>query len=108
MSIAISQPTQSFNILVREIKNLPKVLNSVVSELSTRTGWSFLILAGGPEPSNGGKIRTVSMYEGRRSLGHTFAKSHPTFEDDYVKPFTNFLKQAYRELQSFTAVVHVF
>lgn len=82
----------------REIKNLPKVLDLIVSDLSARTGWSFLLLTGGPDPSNGGKIRTMSMFKGEDSVGHTFSKHHPTFEEDYIKPFTSFLKHIYRGL----------
>ena len=76
---------------------LPKSLDAIISELGHQTGWSFLVLAGGPDPTNDGKIRTVSLQEGINQIGQTFAKSHPTFETDYVKPFHSFLKHVYRK-----------
>jgi hypothetical protein len=76
---------------------LPKSLDAIISELANRTGWSFLVLAGGPDPTNDGKIRTVSLQEGTNQIGQTFAKSHPTFEADYIKPFHSFLKHSYRK-----------
>ncbi|KAM6500134.1 hypothetical protein JOM56_003148 [Amanita muscaria] len=82
-----------------EIKNLNQLVDLILVELNKRTGWTFLVLAGGPDP-NTGKIRTCSYNEGRNMSGHTFAKCHAEFEDVYVKPFMNFLKQVYRESHS--------
>ena len=35
------------------------MLDQFFEELALRTGWVFTVLAGGPEPINGGKIRTL-------------------------------------------------
>ncbi|KAM6497557.1 hypothetical protein JOM56_008030 [Amanita muscaria] len=78
----------------REIKNLTPSLEALLLDLHKRTGWSFLVLAGGPDPVSG-KIRSLSFNEGQSVVGHTFAKSHPAFENDYIKPFMSYLKQAY-------------
>ncbi|KIL60545.1 hypothetical protein M378DRAFT_14099 [Amanita muscaria Koide BX008] len=77
-----------------EIKNLTPAIDALLLDLHKRTGWSFLVLAGGPDPVSG-KIRTLSFNEGQNMAGHTFAKCHPAFENDYIKPFLSFLKQTY-------------
>jgi hypothetical protein len=43
----------------RAIASLPNVLDQFFDELALRTGWVFTVLAGGPEPVNGGNIRTL-------------------------------------------------
>ncbi|KIL58239.1 hypothetical protein M378DRAFT_15676 [Amanita muscaria Koide BX008] len=91
-AMSVSEPTPaSYD---REIKNLTPTIEALLLDLNKRTGWSFLVLAGGPDPVSG-KIRTLSFNEGENIVGHTFAKCHPAFENDYIKPFFNFLKQAY-------------
>jgi hypothetical protein len=47
------------NTYYRAIASLPNVLDLFFEELALRTGWVFTVLAGGPEPINGGKIRTL-------------------------------------------------
>lgn len=74
----------------------------MVSELGKRTGWAFMIMAGGPDPATG-KLRTVGAYEGRDMQGQTFAKSHPNFEDEVIKPFASFIKRAFRRFQHYHA-----
>ena len=71
-------------------------MEALLADLGKRTGWSFLVLAGGPDLVSG-KIRTVSFSEGQNKLGHSFAKCHSEFEQAYVKPFNSFLKQIYRK-----------
>jgi hypothetical protein len=41
------------------ITALPNVLDDFFQELAQRTGWIFTVLAGGPKPINGSKIRTL-------------------------------------------------
>ena len=80
----------------REIKSLNTLVEAILADLNQRTGWTFLILAGGPDPSTG-KIRTRSYNKGENVQGHTFANSFQGFDEKYVKPFASFLKQVYRK-----------
>jgi hypothetical protein len=34
------------------------MLDQVFEEFESRTGWAFTVIAGGPDPINGGRIRT--------------------------------------------------
>jgi hypothetical protein len=72
----------------RAIAVLPNVLDQFFEELALRTGWVFTILAGGPEPINGGKIRTLGYviltmvevsYVNLPDLGMTAAKTMRAF-----------------------------
>lgn len=42
----------------RGINSLPRTLRAYAQALAEQTGWSFTILAGGPNPRHGGKITT--------------------------------------------------
>ncbi|KAM6491180.1 hypothetical protein JOM56_013419 [Amanita muscaria] len=88
------EPTPTPASYAAEVKNLNQLVDLILADLGKRTGWTFLVLAGGPDPTTG-KIRTRSYNEGRNMLGQTFGKCHAEFEAEYVKPFMNFLKQVY-------------
>jgi hypothetical protein len=45
--------------IYRAITVLPSLFDQFFEELALQTGWVFTVLAGGPEPVNGGKVRTL-------------------------------------------------
>lgn len=47
-------------LVVSNIKRVPATLRSYLSELQRLTGWTFTVMAGGPEPGRGGKL-SVSL-----------------------------------------------
>jgi hypothetical protein len=47
----------------RGINHLPRTLSTCAQALAEQTGWSFTILAGGPNPRHGGKITTYRSVE---------------------------------------------
>ncbi|KAF9456589.1 hypothetical protein BDZ94DRAFT_1315014 [Collybia nuda] len=77
------------------IQSLPTILDQVFEELSLRTGWTFSVISGGPDPINGGRIATLAYHRGKNGLGMSFGKAHPTFEDTILLPFAHFLKGVY-------------
>jgi hypothetical protein len=100
----------------RAIVSLPNVLDLFFEELALRTGWVFTVLAGGLEPINGGKIRTLGYvivtiadvsrvsssvfyrYDyGKTNTGLSFGTAHPSFHASFLKPFAAFVKQVFHE-----------
>ncbi|KAF9463100.1 hypothetical protein BDZ94DRAFT_1322018 [Collybia nuda] len=77
------------------IESVAHVLDAFIQDLSTRTGWAFSVMGGGPDPVNGGRIQTISFHEGRNAAGATFRKAHVSFEDSVLKPYIEFLNQIY-------------
>ena len=52
---------------------LPSSVKSFCEEMQMRTGWSFTVLCGGPEPTNNGRIRTIPIHVG---VDQIFSKAH--------------------------------
>jgi hypothetical protein len=65
--------------------------------MSVRTGWSFSVLAGGPDPAANGTIRTIDIHVGLDAYGHSFGKATANFPETYMKPYSTFLHSVYRE-----------
>ncbi|KDQ32240.1 hypothetical protein PLEOSDRAFT_165491 [Pleurotus ostreatus PC15] len=63
--------------------------------LSSMTGWSFTLLAGGPDPNNRGQIRTFSVHSGKNHAGMHFGKAMPNFLQQIVSPYAVFLRSVY-------------
>ncbi|KAF8327314.1 hypothetical protein F5887DRAFT_924833 [Amanita rubescens] len=77
------------------IEELPNTLLNFFTEISRKTGWAFSLIGGGPDPVNGGRIRTLGHHCGRNNLGHTFKQAHPTYSDSFIVPYAEFLHQIY-------------
>ncbi|EAU83277.1 hypothetical protein CC1G_12794 [Coprinopsis cinerea okayama7 len=83
---------------LRHIEALREIFQGLLSALSKKTGWSFTVLAGGPDPSKpDGGIRTMSFHEGRNEAGLSFLRAHPNFNEAYMVPFSGFLHMVYPE-----------
>lgn len=75
---------------------LPTAIEGFFKEIGMRTGWSFTVLAGGPEPSHpDGKIRTLAIHVGVDRFNQQFSKAHVKFYDSCVVPFAAFLENVY-------------
>ncbi|KIK90623.1 hypothetical protein PAXRUDRAFT_27313 [Paxillus rubicundulus Ve08.2h10] len=55
------------------------MFNKLLDSLKKETDWSFTILAGGPDLSNGGRIKTFSLHVRETALGMNFMQSHINF-----------------------------
>ncbi|KAF9458779.1 hypothetical protein BDZ94DRAFT_1269841 [Collybia nuda] len=77
------------------IESVAYVLDSFICDLAVRTGWSFSVMGGGPDPVNGGRIQTISFHEGQNCLGASFKKAHVSFDESVLKPYIEFINQVY-------------
>jgi hypothetical protein len=96
------------------IDSMIPVLAAVGKDVSEKCGWAISIFMGGPVPRAGGAIQvaryvaqswqylaliylTYSLHLGKTEHGNSFADSHPTFQEMYMSPFTNFVRKVFRE-----------
>ncbi|KAG6828013.1 hypothetical protein H0H92_009673 [Tricholoma furcatifolium] len=79
----------------KAIEDLPSFLHQVFKGLNARSGWSFSVLMGGPDPANGGDINVASYHIGFNGAGRSFSEASTSFERDYMAPYTDFLCQVY-------------
>ncbi|KAJ3486291.1 hypothetical protein NLJ89_g11825 [Agrocybe chaxingu] len=81
----------------RAIEDCATVLEKILTPLSHKTGWKFLVLMGGPDPGMGGKITAASYNEGVTKNGKTFAETYLDFKKYCLTPYTTFLEGIYCE-----------
>ncbi|KAK0478643.1 hypothetical protein EDD18DRAFT_1364571 [Armillaria luteobubalina] len=74
---ASQQGLQSPEDYLDAIDAAPALLNRFLGDLAVQTGWWFTVIAGGPDPANGGNICTGSFHVGVN--GHK-----RNFEDEYT------------------------
>lgn len=86
------------SLLPRFLLVLPELLRAFFDAITKKSGWSFTLLAGGPDGSQkGGAIRTMSCHWGTTPQGQTFRDVLPNWHESYVAPFSGFLHLLYRE-----------
>lgn len=73
----------------------PVLIKQFLAGLAQRTGWSYTVLGGGPEPANGGKIRTIAVHEGQDKFGQIFSVAYPDFYEKVLTPFNHFMFNIY-------------
>lgn len=62
MQRKINSVTKCLGLILRSaIEELPNLLLSFFTEISHKTGWAFSLIGGGPDPINGGRIRTLRL-----------------------------------------------
>ncbi|KAF8888807.1 hypothetical protein BD779DRAFT_1470087 [Infundibulicybe gibba] len=76
----------------RAIDEIPARLEGFFGPMAKRSGWSFSVIFGGPNPLNNGRIETMSYHHGKNDIGLTFSGAHPTYQTTYLEPFHKFLK----------------
>ncbi|KAF9496313.1 hypothetical protein BDN71DRAFT_1505825 [Pleurotus eryngii] len=69
--------------------------HAFTSMLGTMTGWKFTLLAGGPDPTNGGKIRSFGVHHGKNHTGLSFSEAVPEFKKQITPIFGNYLCTVY-------------
>ncbi|KAF4582599.1 hypothetical protein EYR38_006213 [Pleurotus pulmonarius] len=63
--------------------------------LAELTGWSFTLLAGGPDPRDGGSINTISVHHGKNHAGLSFGNATPNLKEMIGVPYAMFLHSVY-------------
>ncbi|KAG6825621.1 hypothetical protein H0H92_003042 [Tricholoma furcatifolium] len=92
-----TQPSENRTPLqyAKAIEDRPTFLHQVFKGLNVRSGWSFSVLMGGPDPTIGGDINVASYHIGFNAAGRSFSEASTSFEHDYMVPYTDFLCQVY-------------
>ncbi|KAK0467411.1 hypothetical protein IW261DRAFT_1574131 [Armillaria novae-zelandiae] len=84
----------------------PALLKCFLGNLAVQTGWWFSVIAGGPDPADGGNIHTGSFHVGMDGHKRHFedeyvhhsidpkdsTSRHTNFEDAVIAPYGRFLK----------------
>ncbi|KAF6755228.1 hypothetical protein DFP72DRAFT_847790 [Ephemerocybe angulata] len=73
------------------IESLPDAMGAFLDEMGPRTGWTFTILAGGPDLGDPeGNIATFAYHYGKNKDGRTFSKAHPSMVGMVLKEYSAF------------------
>ncbi|KAF4573631.1 hypothetical protein EYR36_008149 [Pleurotus pulmonarius] len=81
------------------IEDIPRHFQAFSQELNRRTGWSFTLLAGGPDPINGGRVNSIGVHFGLDNEGQHFGKATPAFGDTVLTPYATFLNTLYTKAE---------
>ncbi|KAF9499187.1 hypothetical protein BDN71DRAFT_1428231 [Pleurotus eryngii] len=81
------------------IDEIPRYFQAFCQELARRTGWSFTLLAGGPDPINGGRVNSIGVHFGENEAGQHFGKATPGFGDTVLTLYANFLNMLYTQAE---------
>ncbi|KAF8129000.1 hypothetical protein EV363DRAFT_1169520 [Boletus edulis] len=80
------------------VADMPAMFRDLLRSLQDQTGWSFSLLAGGPDFTNGTqKTKTFSVHIGETALGMNFVQSYPAFSERVLKPFELFVRYIHGE-----------
>ncbi|KIM57479.1 hypothetical protein SCLCIDRAFT_10445 [Scleroderma citrinum Foug A] len=78
------------------IQQCAPALQQILDHLSRKTGWSFSILMGGPDPIEPeGQCVVVSLHTGNNSHGKKFGESYSAFDSTIVQVYAEFLDLKY-------------
>ncbi|KAG1855835.1 hypothetical protein C8R48DRAFT_776204 [Suillus tomentosus] len=79
------------------IPRLTEILSTFFGELHEAIGWTFSILLGGPDPSNGGATDVSSLHVGSTKLGNRFNHTFSKFNDNVMLPYYEFVSHVFPE-----------
>ncbi|KAK7023434.1 SERTA domain-containing protein 3 [Paramarasmius palmivorus] len=80
------------------IERLPSTMQPVLDGLAAATGWCFTLLAGGPEPADGGRLNIISTHSGTiagprpLNFGTAYRTNYKRF---FIPLFATFLQRVY-------------
>ncbi|KDQ32428.1 hypothetical protein PLEOSDRAFT_154590 [Pleurotus ostreatus PC15] len=77
------------------IKNIAAHFTAFSQKAGVESGWSFVLIAGGPDPMNGGKINTMGYHYGDNIFRQNFFDYDPEYKESFVPAFTSFLHTCY-------------
>ncbi|KAH9477997.1 hypothetical protein JR316_0010230 [Psilocybe cubensis] len=68
----------------KAIMEAPGQITNFLQEMYKRTGWCLSLLAGGPDPSRQGKIRTISIHMGKDKFDQFYSCAYPDFQENVL------------------------
>ncbi|KAJ8515177.1 hypothetical protein ONZ45_g7379 [Pleurotus djamor] len=77
------------------IGNIPAVFEMFSTDFHRMTGWTCTLIAGGPDPSNGGAINTLGFHYGKNSSGESFRKATGPFYEKIVTSYQTWAQTVY-------------
>ncbi|RDB20647.1 hypothetical protein Hypma_012247 [Hypsizygus marmoreus] len=77
------------------IASLPNILSQTCKDIHRLSGWSTLIITGGPMPVENGKLAIQSVTFGETEAGNNFLTSYPDYDEAVAQPFLQWLKKVY-------------
>ncbi|KAF9472580.1 hypothetical protein BDN70DRAFT_938080 [Pholiota conissans] len=91
----------------KSIDTIPALLTTLLTALSRASGWSFVVLCGGPVPKEGGKVFVEDHHFGPVSIaGNNFHAAHIDFERDIERPFCEHILNCYSpEVRASRAII---
>ncbi|KJA13205.1 hypothetical protein HYPSUDRAFT_151852, partial [Hypholoma sublateritium FD-334 SS-4] len=84
----------------RIIECFPQFIEPILDLIADHTGWKLSLIAGGPEPADGGRLGILSVHSGTTTgpVKMTFGRSERVAFKELVTPtFARFLKKCYCE-----------
>ncbi|KAG1846149.1 hypothetical protein C8R48DRAFT_779641 [Suillus tomentosus] len=79
------------------ISKIGAILTQFFEELHQMTGWTFLVLMGGPDVAAGGMLDISSFYVGTTKLGNRFSQAYPQFTTNVMLLYSEFIHRAFSE-----------
>ncbi|KAG6907522.1 hypothetical protein DXG01_008611 [Tephrocybe rancida] len=79
------------------IANASTLIEHFSEQMGHHTGWVWSVMGGGPDPVNGGRIRTMAYHFGENYLGHSFKKNHQGYVAAVQDPYSDFVRSAYSD-----------
>ncbi|KAG9217982.1 hypothetical protein PLEOSDRAFT_161887 [Pleurotus ostreatus PC15] len=89
---------------VKEAKEAVPTPQSYAQMIDTIS--KFTLLAGGPDPANGGKIRSFGVHHGTNHAGLSFGEAVPEFKKQITPIFGNFLRTVYTPSECATRALY--
>ncbi|KAH7920333.1 hypothetical protein BV22DRAFT_1133154 [Leucogyrophana mollusca] len=94
-AMKLSKQTRTPADTQASIDAMPATVAKILLNLHQLTGWSYTVLAGGPEPSNDGSLKSMSVHVGENDVGKDFGNALVGYKDKIMKPYDMFLRTAY-------------
>ncbi|KAH7904861.1 hypothetical protein BJ138DRAFT_1119004 [Hygrophoropsis aurantiaca] len=94
-AVKLAKTNRSPEDIQKSIDVMPNTMAKLLLDLHNLTGWSYTVLAGGPEPGNQGRLKSISLHVGDNEAGRDFGSALLGFKDKIVKPFDMFLRTVY-------------
>ncbi|KJA12734.1 hypothetical protein HYPSUDRAFT_210178 [Hypholoma sublateritium FD-334 SS-4] len=82
----------------RVIESLGQIMQPILDLVADHTGWKVSMIAGGPEPADGGRLNVVGVHSGvtTGSVRMNFGRSERVAYKDLIMPtFARFLRKCY-------------
>ncbi|KAG6371365.1 hypothetical protein JVT61DRAFT_9573 [Boletus reticuloceps] len=83
--------------ICRNIQEVGSTLHHVLEHLAKKTGWSFSVIMGGPDPTSQAEEgnHITSLHIGTNLQGQDFSDAYDKYDNDFVEAYGEFLNDVY-------------